>query len=210
MKKVLFLGDSISIHYSKYLKKYSEGICKYCFRSGMEEAKKNLDIPTAGNCGSSEMLLKYIKELCVQGSAGFDCVVFNCGLHDIKTDSGTGTISVNAGKYRENLLEIIETLEYNGITPVWISTTPIDDGLHNSRALGFYRYNRDVIKYNQIASRIMEKNKVGIIDLYDFTLNFGREAFEDHAHFSESVRKLQAAYILGFLQCFLNRENGTA
>ena len=170
----------------------------------MEEAKKNLDVPTAGNCGSSEMLLEYIKSLCKQGKTGFDCVVFNCGLHDIKIDRHTGKISVEQKRYRENLLGIISVLKKNGIIPVWVSTTPVDDELHNSQPLGFYRYNRDVIKYNQIAQEVMEKNKIKIIDLYGFTLNFGSEAFSDHAHFSESVRKLQAAYILGFIQYFLD------
>ena len=51
------------------------------------------------------------------------------------------------------------------------------------------------IEYNEIAVRIMGKYNVPIINLYDFTLQLGDEAYDDHVHYTMEVRKLQAKFI---------------
>jgi hypothetical protein len=80
-----------------------------------------------------------------------------------------------------------------------VRTTPIDDERHNGRGVGFKRYDRDVVLYNEVADAVMGKCGVPVIDLYAFTKSLRRDVYADHAHFTEAVRALQAAFIAGHL-----------
>ena len=60
-------------------------------------------------------------------------------------------------------------------------------------------YNEDLIRYNEIAAKVMAAKEIPVIDLYRFTNNLKMPLHEDHVHFYEAIRKLQAAYITGSL-----------
>ena len=79
---------------------------------------------------------------------------------------------------------------------IWITTTHVDDTIHNKRKEGSFRFNQDVKKYNEIANIIMEKHNIPIIDLYTFTNQLrSDDMYRDHVHFTDNISKLQAEFI---------------
>lgn len=78
-------------------------------------------------------------------------------------------------------------------------TTPFNEVIHNSRKDGYLRYIKDLETYNKIAKEIIDNKNTEFIDLYSFTKNLGEDIYCDHVHFTEEVRRLQSAFISGYL-----------
>lgn len=200
MKKLLLLGDSISLHYGPYLAAYLKDTFAYYTKDGREEALADINNPVQANCGDSGMLLQYLKEITDGKALDYDMVVLNCGLHDIKRTLPEKALQITPDAYEKNLREIFHIGKSRGIKMVFVTTTPVDDERHNSRSIpnwGTMRCDEDVRSYNQIACRIAETEKVSVIDLYGFTKNIDSEKYIDHVHYCEDLRKLQAAYLAG-------------
>lgn len=202
--KVFIIGDSISVHYGQYLKKYMNGIIEYERKDGSEEALKNLDIPQGANGGDSSRVLEYLKARADKDPINADYLILNCGLHDIKTDSITGEKQIPMAKYADNLKEIIGVAQKSGLKVIWIRTTPADEAVHNAIQHDFKRFKADCIAYNDAADKIMVDDGIPSIDLYTFTNNLGNDVYCDHVHFHEHVREKQAAFIAGYLNAMVN------
>lgn len=198
-KTLFVLGDSISLHYGPYLKQMLRGIYHLAKKEGRAEAMQNLDIPVGGNGGDSRRVLEYLLLQEAKDGLNTDLILLNCGLHDIKRQPLTGTIQVPLEEYEHNLQQILTLLNRSGASPLWIRTTPVDDGRHNSLVQEFHRYNRDVEHYNEAADRLMRAAGIPLIDLYTFSRNLGSSAYCDHVHYSEAARAQQAAFIAGFI-----------
>lgn len=203
MKKILLIGDSISLYYSPYLATYLSGKDELHNKEGRREAFLDLDRPTGGNGGDSSMVLEYLRELEVNRNFHFNLFVFNCGLHDIKRLNDTNCV-ISEEDYKNNLQEIITLTKKNRIKTVFITTTPVEDERHNSRKqLGFTRYDHDVKKYNSVALSVMKEYDIPVIDLGAFSRNLTGELFIDHVHYCDEVRKIQAAYIFAKLEEYI-------
>jgi len=63
------------------------------------------------------------------------------------------------------------------------------------------RYSKDVVTYDNAAKEIMKTHNIPCIDLCNFTKNLGQGVYFDHVHFKEEIRKLQGAFIAGYLNC---------
>lgn len=201
MKTLFVVGDSISIQYGPYLKKMVEGRFHYDRKRGEKQALADLDQPVGANGGDSGMVLEYLKEEHEKGKH-YDLLLINCGLHDIKTDPVTRQKQVTLTQYRDHLNQIIPLAQQMAETVIWIRTTDAVEEVHNTRASHILRFHEDVLAYNKVADEIMHHWGVPAIDLYTFTRYFGTEAYCDHVHFTQDVRRLQAAYIAGYLQNF--------
>jgi lysophospholipase L1-like esterase len=199
MREVFVIGDSISIQYGPYLRTLLEGSLKYDRKRGEDQALVNLDKPVGANGGDSSRVLAYIKEQQAQGRK-WDILLINCGLHDIKTDPASAEKQVPLEAYRSNLEAIADISMQMSNQLVWVRTTDALEHIHNSKSRSFHRFHEDVAAYNRTADELMAKRGIPSIDLYSFSQKFGEEAFCDHVHYSEDVRKLQAAYIAGYLQ----------
>lgn len=193
MKKVFVLGDSISIHYGPFLEAYMQNIFDYD-RKGKNQECRDLNIASQVNGGDSSNVLEYLQLL---PDLEYDILLVNCGLHDIKTCEGIRQVSEK--NYEKNLKEIVDLVLNRGKKLVWVNSTPVNDEQHNRICTIFSRYNEDLIRYNKIAAEVMAQKDIPVIDLYNFTNNLKMPLHEDHVHFYESVRKLQAAYIAGSL-----------
>jgi lysophospholipase L1-like esterase len=188
MKKKLFvLGDSISIHYGPYLEKIIKDKFLYERKKGMDEALQNLDKSTGANGGDSRNVLEYLTERRLKGLLNYDVIVLNCGLHDIKTNPGTGERQVPIIEYKENLTKIFKLVQDAGVYTFWVSSTPVDDERHKKMKNEFYRYDNDVIIYNNKASMLAKKFNIPVIDLYSFTKRLDGDIYCDHVHFVEGV-----------------------
>ena len=198
MKTVFIIGDSISLHYHQYIKKLLENKAQY-YRKGsigeIEEALHDPNNPFGANGGDSNLVVEYMEELKCKNKK-FDILLINCGLHDIRVDRRNNKIQLDENQYRENLNKIIEISKDLSNKLIWISTTPVNDEIHNSRNDGYLRYNKDVQKYNELAQNVMKTNNIKIIDLYEFTKKLENEdMYRDHVHYKEEIYEKQAQFI---------------
>lgn len=206
MRKLFVLGDSISIHYGPYLKQMTEGWFVYDRKRGEEQALADLDQPVGANGGDSERVRGYLASERNKG-VRYDLLLLNCGLHDIKTDPQTAERQVPAQKYRSNLEAIVETARQMAEAVVWVRTTDAVEAVHNTKSSSFHRFHKDVVAYNAIADEVMSQYGIPLLDLYMFTQGFGESAYCDHVHFTEEIRRLQAAFIAGYLAGRLEEAN---
>ena len=200
MKKIFVLGDSISIHYGPFLEEYLRGSFEYD-RKGKNQECKDLNIASQVNGGDSGNVLEYLQLL---PDLEYDILLLNCGLHDIKTCDGVRQVSEE--DYRKNLLRIIDLVMRRGKKIVWVTSTPVNDEQHNRICNEFLRYNADLVRYNEIALKVIEEKQIPVIDLYEFTNRLNMPLHQDHVHFYEPIRKLQAAFIVGHLMAL--EQNG--
>jgi lysophospholipase L1-like esterase len=203
---VFVIGDSISIHYGPYLEKYLEGKAYYARKKDIpgQQAEANLDYPTGANGGDSQMVLNYVQSRLKDADFHPDVLLLNCGLHDIKFNPKTKTHQVDSVRYRQNLHAIHALLKKRNIPVIWVRSTAVVDSIHNSRSTAFHRHATDLEAYNQIADEVWHELKVPSIDLYGFTRNLPGNNYIDHVHYNESTRSLQAAYIAGYINHYLN------
>lgn len=196
MHKPVFtvLGDSISVGYTPYLK---EELREFEFvpKTEGKEAYEDLDIPRGANCGDSRMLLEYARAAEADGKLTWDLYIVNAGLHDIRIEPETGVRQVSDAEYRQNLSMLFELLLRQGARVIFVNTTNADEAVHNARIQKFWRFSRDVAAVNQIAGEVCRTYGVELIDLYTFTLGFGKEGYTDHIHYTPEISEKQAAYI---------------
>jgi len=201
VKKLFVLGDSISAHYGPYLQRMTRGVFEYA-RKEAQEASPGLPLPAWVSGGDSSTVLAYLRErLDIHAP---DILLLNCGLHDLRTDPQSGAKQVALWDYQQHLYAIAQLVSDLDLHTTWVRTTPIDDDRHNTHQTGFHRFNRDVIRYNEIADAVFGEAGIPLIDLYTFTQNLGEDVFCDHAHFVEWVRELQAAFIAGHLLAIIH------
>jgi lysophospholipase L1-like esterase len=200
LPKLFLVGDSISIYYTPYLETDLSNNYSFSRKTSptVESIKDQLSDPNVQG-GNSRMVLEYLEERYAESNFAPDIVLINCGLHDIKRLPKTDAISIDPAEYRANLERMTSLIRKHHGTIVWINTTPVDDKRHNELSKEFYRYNRDVVKYNDIAKGVFTRANAPIIDLYTFTKQLGPGHYIDHVHWDESTRVQQAAYIAGFL-----------
>jgi lysophospholipase L1-like esterase len=197
LRKLFVLGDSISIHYGPCLAEMLRGVLAYARKEAVLRPPPELPYLADANGGDSSAALAYLREHLA--ALGPDILLLNCGLHDLKTDPQSGAKQVPPDRYRMNLREVTQVVAAQGVRTFWVRTTPLDDATHNSRSVGFHRYHRDVVLYNETADAVLRGAGIPIIDLYTFTCNLGADLYCDHVHFTTRVRELQAAYIAGSL-----------
>ena len=209
MKKVLLIGDSISLDYGPRLRELVREDIHVSSKQGRDEAYQNLDLPIGGNGGDSARVLRYACELAQTGGLdGVSHFFFNCGLHDIKRERPNEELQISPDEYRSNLKKILDLMKKHGIIPVFITTTQADGSRYKPTA-PFTRRAEDVLAYNRIAEDLMRENGVQIIDLYAFTKNLGRvgdSLYRDHTHFTPEVIELQAAYLADAMNRILPRD----
>ena len=198
MKSIFLMGDSILINYKTKLYEFLHKKFDIHTRAGELEALKDLDFPRGMNTGDSRMALNYLIEQDKLNKINYDYCVFNCGAHDIKRDPSSKKPQIDLSEYEKNLSEIIRILRKNNTEPIFVTTVPIYDEIHNSLVgLIYTRSNDDSIKYNEVAKEVMFKNNVPVIDLCYFTGLFGKDALCDHVHFKPEICDFQAAFIAG-------------
>lgn len=190
------LGDSISMHYGPYLKRFLEPAVGYS-RKGEGLAAGDLNQVSDANGGDSRSCLGFLETNLPLLAERFDWLLWNCGLHDIKTTAAGRQVSPEC--YAANLERGVELVRKSGLQLLWCRTTGVCDELHNLRCRDFSRFRADVELYNRLADRVMEEHRIPVCDLFGFTRKFGDEAFADHVHYVERVRELQGAFLAGWI-----------
>lgn len=102
-QSIFIIGDSISIGYSPYLQKYLKEKFYFLQKKGIKESLWNHDTLMGANGGDSSLVLKYLNNNHIhQEIPKVDYFLFNCGLHDIKTN----TISKKKQVLYQNIVRI--------------------------------------------------------------------------------------------------------
>jgi lysophospholipase L1-like esterase len=202
MRRVFLLGDSISIGYAPFLRRFVDGHCAIQQKSGMEESLRDLNAAIGANGGDSGHCLSYLQAMVPCGRLQADLLLLNCGLHDIKCQPGMRSRQVSAEVYRENLCAIL-TLAREAFVPVlWVRTTPVEERVHNTPDCSVWRYEADVQTYNAIADEVMAAADVRSVDLHAFTCQIAPsgQRTTDGRHFPDYICELQGAFIAGWLR----------
>lgn len=146
LPRVLIIGDSISIHYTHFVRQLLEG-------------KANVRrIPTNG--GPTDRGLQNLDTWLDDGN--WQVIYFNWGLHDSKYDKWdrkTGKRYSTPEIYAQNLDKLVVRLKATGAHLIWATTTPVPEGA-KTHDVG------DSVRFNAAAAPIMEKHGIPVSDLY--------------------------------------------
>jgi len=162
-KRVLLLGDSISIGYTPFVQSQLA-----------EEALVLRPTNKAGkaeNCGGTTAGVQHLDRwLGIEGGK-WDIIHFNWGLHDLKhvkpgqpnlaSDLATDPPQASLEVYEKQLREIVGKLKATGAKLIFATTTYVPEGPHK-----IYRTDADVVLYNTAALKVMQESGITVNDLY--------------------------------------------
>jgi acyl-CoA thioesterase-1 len=144
LPRVLLIGDSISMGYTLAVREMLQG------KANVHRVPENAGPTTRGVARLEEWL----------GTARWDVIHFNFGLHDLKIMDDGGR-QVPLEKYEANLRQIVARLKQTGARLVFATTTPVPEGKLNPPRLP-----ADVTAYDAAALRVMKEAGVPMDDLY--------------------------------------------
>ena len=148
LPRVLLIGDSISIGYTKPVQKL------------LQKTADVHRIPANG--GPTTRGLRSIEKWL--GDGNWDLIHFNWGIHDLR-HMDDGKRQVEPADYEKNLRWLVGRLQKKGARLIWASTTPIPSGkLNPDRTFG------DETEYNRIAEKVMKEHNIPINDLHSHVL----------------------------------------
>lgn len=154
LPRVLLIGDSISIGYTREVRELLKGVA-------------NVQRP-AENCGPTVWGLDRLDAWLGQGK--WDVIHFNFGLHDLKYLDAEGKyITPGPGdrpvatpeQYAENLRALIKRLKKTGARLIFATTTPVP-----GESLG--RVEESERAYNTAALAVMQQTGVAVDDLWSY------------------------------------------
>ncbi len=153
-KKVLIIGDSISLGYFPYVKKALEN-----------EAEVRHNPGNAQHTGTGlRMIDKWLDD------NQYDVILFNWGLWDLcyrhpestvqgQRDKLNGEITFTVDRYEANMEQLVKRLKQTGAKLVFVTTTVIPPDEAG-------RFEGDELTYNEAAIAVMEKYGVQVLDLH--------------------------------------------
>lgn len=193
-KKILIIGDSISIGYTPFVEEALRG-----------EAIVKHNPGNAQHTGTG--LLKLEEWL---GNEEWDIIQFNWGLWDLcyrhpdskvygKRDKINGTVTFSPEEYAANLDKLVKRLKETGAKLIFVSTSYVPEG-EAGRKKG------DEIKYNAMATEVMIANGVLINDIHKYSKKVHKtyKSADGDVHYTDAGYSLLAKKIVKMLKQELN------
>ena len=179
-KKLLVIGDSISIGYTPFLEK--------------SLAPDFFVAHNPGNGGSTGRGVASVEKWL--DNRQWDVILFNFGLHDLvykdsanKYDVLNGKVSVPLEEYRRNLETIVGILRETTAKLYFVTTTTVPQNSAGRKV-------EDPAKYNAVAQEVMKKNGIEVIDLYAASLTIHpQNSKPGNVHYTPEGYELLASYI---------------
>jgi len=181
-KRILLIGDSISIGYTPFV-------------AAMLKDKADVQRPDA-NCGSTVLGLRQIDAWL--GNKKWDVIHFNFGLHDLRRMDEEGNFDpdakgerqVSLSEYEKNLMELVCCLKETGARLIWCSTTPVPDGCQ-------WRVSGDEKNYNEVALKVMTAENIQVNDLHAAVLQeLAKFQNPNDVHFNEEGYEFLARVVV--------------
>lgn len=174
-RKILVIGDSISIGYTPHLIELLDN--------------KALITHNPGNAQHTGTGMEHIAEWI--GEEDWDLIQFNWGLWDLayrhpdskiqgQRDKVHGRVTFSAEEYGRNLDSLVRSMKMLTQAPlVFATTTYVPEGEAG-------RFVEDGPKYNSVAREVMKKYKIPVTDLYDFSQEIHPEygTAPDNVHYT--------------------------
>ena len=186
MKKILLLGDSISIGYREFVRAAFSGVREVVYPAENGRFAANL----------LRRLYDYKTELRLLDEVSL--VHWNAGLWDdlILPD---GKAQTSAERYREDIERICITLKilFPSAKCVFATSTPVLEACYPEKFEYYRRYNADTERYNEIAKRVVLAHGGEIDDLYTVMKDTPESYHSDPTHFNtkEGTRRISEAVI---------------
>jgi len=186
LPRVLLIGDSISIGYTRDVQQNLKG-------------KANVHrIPTNGG-PTTRGLANIDKWL---GDGHWDVIHFNWGLHDLKYIKDRKQVPLK--EYEQNLRSLVARMKKTGARLIWCATTPVPDGVSPPRK------NAEVLEYNAVAAKIMTENRIPTDDLYSFAQpQLEKIQRPNNVHFTPAGSKILAGQVAKSLLTALKTRGST-
>jgi hypothetical protein len=189
--KVLIIGDSISIGYTPFVKKYF--------------ADKAIISHNPGNAQHTGTGLQNIEEWIAEDD--WDIIQFNWGLWDLcyrdpnsknqgMRDKENGMITYSLEDYAAKLDSIVTIIqEKTDAKLIFVTTSYVPKNEAG-------RYERDAIKYNKAAIKVMKKHGVTINDIYKKSIAIHNEFGQgsDNVHYTDEGYEMLSKLIIDFLE----------
>jgi lysophospholipase L1-like esterase len=195
-KKITLLGDSIRKGYQPYVGLYLSNGTEIW---GPEENTQHT-VHLIANAP------RWIK------NRQADIIHLNSGLHDIKNIPFSSRRPVVSEElYAENIERMIKYIHYcwPECVVIWATTTPVNDEkalAAHEEAKDFSRYNEDVIKYNAISKKVVQRLGIPVNDLYSFVMKADKDMImkKDGVHFTDFGNDLLGEQVADSIQLFIN------
>ena len=204
-KRVLILGDSISIGYTRHVQqalKDTAIVIRPMNKSGRG----------AENCAGTKKGVTAIDRWLKIDGGKWDIIHFNFGLHDLKhVNAKSGKNSNKADdphqsdpeKYEKQLKEIVAKLKATRAKLILATTTPFPAGVKP------YRDPKDAVRYNEIALKIMKENNVAVNDLYTYAKPRLKKIQQKvNVHFTRAGSRALGDQVVNAIKKALNSEAG--
>ena len=185
-KRVLIIGDSISIGYTPYVTKALAGRAQV--------------VHNKGNAGASANGVENLQTWL--GNRKWDVIYFNFGLHDLcyrhpdspvqgHRDKVNGTLTATLEECEQNLETIVTALQQTGAKVIFANTTYVP-----SQEAG--RYAKDVDRYNRVAERVMKRHGIPVDDLHALSLEVHPEfgLGDDNVHYTPEGYRLLSEQVV--------------
>lgn len=190
-KKVLIIGDSISLGYTPFVQKKLEAVADVFHHPG-----------NAKHTGNGIELV----ESWIGDSIDWDIIHFNWGLWDLcyrhpdskvqgNRDKVNGTITFTLDEYVSNLETIIRKIKTKSDAKlIFVTTTYVPENEAG-------RFQEDALRYNEAATRIMKENGIVVHDIFQKSkaIHDLHGKGSDDVHYTEAGSELLGAEISTFL-----------
>lgn len=186
LKKILLLGNSISIGYREFVKAAFLGVAEVVYPQENGRFAANL----------LRRLYDYKTELGLLDNVAL--VHWNAGLWDdlILPD---GKVQTPKERYAEDIERICETLKilFPGAKYVFATSTPVIEELYPRTFEYYRRFNKDTESYNEAAKAVILQHGCGVNDLYSVMKTVPDDYHSDPTHFNtkEGARVISKAII---------------
>jgi lysophospholipase L1-like esterase len=155
-RKILIIGDSISIGYFPFVQ--------------TALADQADVVHNKGNAQHTGTGLKNINQWL--GEEKWDVIQFNWGLWDLcyrpvekgpeNRDKINGKLTTTLEQYKKNLEELVSILKKTNARLLFVTTTYVPE---NEKG----RFSEDALKYNDIAKEVMRRNGIPVNDIFELS-----------------------------------------
>ena len=193
-KKILIIGDSISIGYTPFVKEalQDKAIVKH----------------NAGNAQHTGTGLLKLDEWI--GDEEWDIIQFNWGLWDLcyrhddskvqgKRDKTNGKQTFSIEEYEKNISELVLRLKQTNAKLIFVTTSYVPEGEAG-------RFAGDDFKFNRVAKKVMKENNVLVNDINKDSKKIHKKykKADGDVHYTKEGYKLLSAKIIETLEKQLN------
>ena len=143
LPRVLSIGDSISMNYEQAARENLKGIANYH--------------RITDNCWSTARCISFVSYWMgdyAKPGRGWDLILFNSGLHDMKQKELGGAYAMPLDEYNKNLRIWIEQMKPTGATLMYVTTTPVQNDSGSARYA--FRTKGAEDDFNKAAREVLE------------------------------------------------------